>query len=209
MFKLLSYLLLMLTCFLLQGECKGQKIADTSTSTHNADLQKTKKDSSKKFNPRIATFRSAVLPGWGQIYNKKYWKLGLIYPALGITAGVFNYNVKTYKELRQAFGQRLRADTVPGADTLIALKYRSLSAQSLRSYRNEFRQNIDYTVLVFIIFWGLNVIDATIDAHLKNFDVSDDISLKIKPGFNPVTNTSGLSFVFSLKNKHARLQGVP
>lgn len=209
MFKVLSYTFLLSVFLLISSVCKSQNISDSVTVAHNVDAVKVKKDSAKKFNPRIATFRSAVLPGWGQIYNKKYWKLGLIYPALGITAGVFSYNLKTYKELRQAFGQRLRADTVPGADTLIPLKYRSLSAQSLRSYRNEFRQNIDYTVLVFIIFWGLNVVDATIDAHLKGFDVSDDISLKIKPGFNPISNTSGLSFVFSLKDKHVRHLSAP
>ena len=92
----------------------------------------------------------------------------------------------------------------PLNDTLIPVKYRNLSAESLRTYRNEFRQNIDYTVLVFIIFWGLNVIDATVDAHLKAFDVSDDISLRIKPGYDPQSNKSGLSLVFSLKEKHSK-----
>ena len=181
----------------------AQQIQDTSTKKEAVDIiKKAGKDSLKKFNPRVATFRSAVFPGWGQIYNKKYWKLGLIYPALGITAGVFFYNLNTYKELRQAY--KYKSDPTHSLDSLIPEKFRSLSAESIRTYRNEFRQNIDYSVLVFIIFWGLNVIDATVDAHLKAFDVSDDISLKIKPGFSPLTNTTGVSFIFSLNYSHNR-----
>src|SRR5688572_19544126 len=52
--------------------------------------------SATKFNPKVATFRSAVLPGWGQAYNKKYWKIPIIYGALGTTAFIFRYNLKTY-----------------------------------------------------------------------------------------------------------------
>ena len=180
----------------------AQKLKDTTLNHSNSSSEKNKKDTLKKFNPRIATFRSAILPGWGQIYNKKYWKLALIYPALGITAGVFIYNLKTYKQLRQAF--IYKSDTIPSNDSLIPAKLAGLSAESLRTYRNQFRQNIDYTVLVFLVFWGLNVVDATVDAHLKAFDVSDDISMRVKPGYNPISGMSGVTLIFSLKDKPSR-----
>lgn len=202
-------LILLIICicgFILTGNRALAQLPDSvikKTVIHT----KAGKDTLKKFNPRVATFRSAVLPGWGQIYNKKYWKLALIYPALGITAGVFFYNLKTYKELRQAF--ILKSDTIPGNDIQIPELYRNLSAESLRSYRNEFRQNIDYTVLVFMIFWGLNVVDATVDAHLKAFDVSGDISMKLKPAFDPLSNKSGLTMVFTLKDKHNKPVYLP
>ena len=192
---------------LFSNQIYAQQQDSSAKNLHTGIQKKVAKDSLKKFNPRIATFRSAVFPGWGQIYNKKYWKLGLIYPALGITAGVFFYNLKTYKDLRKAF--ILKSDTIPSNDILIPELYRGLSAESLRSYRNEFRQNIDYTVLVFLIFWGLNVIDATVDAHLKAFDVSDDISLRLKPGYDPVSNKSGIALVFSLKDKHTKHLYLP
>ena len=153
----------------------------------------------KNFEPRKATIRSAMVPGWGQIYNKKYWKVPLVYGALGVTAGVFFYNVKNYKSLRQAY--IYKTDTLPGNDELIDPKFKNLSAGALKSYRNTFRQNIDYSVLFFILFWGLNVVDATVDGHLKQFDVDENLSLKIKPGYSPMANTSGLSLVFDIHSK--------
>ena len=156
----------------------------------------------KKHNPKIATFRSAVLPGWGQAYNKKYWKIPIVYGALGTTAGVFLYNIKTYRLLRKAVIYRLDKDT--SNDNLIAPEFAALSTESIRFYRNAYRQNIDYSVLVFLIFWGLNVVDATVDAHLKAFDVSPDIGMKVRPGFNHTTNGAGLSLVFFFKDKNSK-----
>ncbi len=156
----------------------------------------------KKYNPKVAALRSAVLPGWGQAYNKKYWKIPIVYGALGTTAGVFFYNLKTYKLLRKAVIYRSDRDT--SNDRLIDPSLINLSTESLRSYRNEYRQNIDYSVLVFLLFWGLNVVDATVDAHLKAFDVSPDLSMKIVPGLNSINNGPGISFVFFFKDKHSK-----
>jgi hypothetical protein len=167
------------------------------SSTHNPLKQDTV--GKKKFKPSTATIRSALIPGWGQAYNKKYWKIPIIYGALGTTAGIFFYNLKTYKALRKAYLYRLDSDT--SNDRLIDPRFSVLSNESIRSYRNEFRQNLDYSVLFFILFWGLNIVDATVDAHLKAFDVSNDLSLRIKPSYNPIGNTSGLTFIFSLKDK--------
>jgi uncharacterized protein (UPF0333 family) len=144
--------------------------------------------SAKKYNPKVATFRSALIPGWGQAYNKKYWKIPIIYGA--------------YKKLKEAI--ILRSDTIPSNDSLIDPRFQNLSTESIRTYRNSYRQNVDYSVLFFLVFWGLNVVDATVDAHLKAFDVSDKISFRIKPGYNPYSNSGALSFVFSFKDKHAK-----
>lgn len=156
----------------------------------------------KKFNPKVATFRSAVLPGWGQAYNKKYWKIPIVYGALGTTAGVFFYNLKTYKLLRKAV--KIRYDTSMNPN-LIDPTLVNLSTAALVQYRNEYRQNIDYSVLVFLLFWGLNVVDATVDAHLKGFDVSSDVSMKIRPGLNSNNNGPAISFVFFFKDRHSKV----
>ncbi len=159
--------------------------------------------SAKKYNPRVATFRSAVLPGWGQAYNKKYWKIPVIYGVLGTTAAVFFYNLKTYKILKEAV--ILRSDSDPLNDSLVDPRFINFSTESIRSNRNSFRQNIDYSVLFFLLFWGINVVDATVDAHLKSFDVSDNISFRVKPGYSPNANTAGISLVFAFKEKHSKV----
>lgn len=150
----------------------------------------------KAFSPRIATIRSAILPGWGQIYNKKYWKLPLVYGALGTTAGIFFYNLDYYNLLRDAY--ILKTDNIPGNDDQIDPRFRSLSNESIKAYRNSFRQSVDYSVLFFLFFWGLNVVDATVDAHLKAFDVNDNLSFRFQPGYSKMAGTSGLSLVFDL-----------
>ena len=163
---------------------------------------------SKKHSPKVAIFRSAVLPGWGQAYNKKYWKIPIVYGALGTTVVVFLSNIKTYNELRKAV--IYKSDTIPGNDLLIPVEFRNFRVQDLQYYRNAYRQYIDYSVLVFILIWGLNVVDAAVDAHLQAFDVSSDLSLKVKPGFDYQTNTSGLSLVLTLKDKsEKKLKSLP
>jgi hypothetical protein len=156
----------------------------------------------KIYDPHIATRRSAILPGWGQVYNKKYWKVPLIYAGLGITTGIFIYNVKNYKLLRQAY--IYKTDTIKANDVLIDPKFANLSEGALLSYRDSFRQNIDYTVLFFILFWGLQVVDATVDAQLKAFDVNDNLSLQLKHGYSPMANTHGFSLVLDIHSKKNR-----
>lgn len=156
----------------------------------------------KKYNPKVATLRSAILAGWGQAYNKKYWKIPIIYGALGTTAGVFFYNLKTYKLLRKAVMVRYDTSMNPNQ---IDPSLVNLSTASLVQFRNEYRQNIDYSVLFFLLFWGLNVVDATVDAHLKSFDVSPDLSMKIRAGLNSNNNGPGISFVFFFKDRHSKV----
>jgi hypothetical protein len=158
-------------------------------------------------SPRTAAIRSAILPGLGQVYNKKYWKLPIVYGALGVTGYIFADNIKTYKEYRHAYGVRYRYSqaTATAADTadynaLLPL-YRVVGVDALRSGRDRFRQYIDYSVLFFVLFWGLNVVDATVDAHLKGFDVSPDLSIFIKAGRSEMAGTNGLSLVMPLGQK--------
>jgi hypothetical protein len=99
----------------------------------------------------------------------------------------------------------LRSDTIPSNDNQVDPSVINLSTESIRQYRNEYRQNIDYSVLFFLLVWGLNVVDATVDAHLKGFDVSPDISMKIRAGINANGNGPGLSFVFFFKDKHPKV----
>lgn len=158
-----------------------------------------KLDSPKKYNPKIAIVRSAMIPGWGQITNKKYWKLPIVYGALGTTGYLFFRNLDQYKTARKAYINATDSD--PSNDNLIPEPYYSVRFQPerIRAFRNSVRQNVDYSVLFFMVFWGLNVADAAVDAHLKTFDVSDDLSIQFKPGYSPMANTNGLSLVVNFK----------
>jgi len=156
----------------------------------------------KKYNPKIATFRSALIPGWGQATNRKYWKIPLIYGALGTTTWVFFYNLKTYNLLRTAV--KVRYGTA-APNQQIDPSLAGLSTASLVQYRSEFRQNIDYSVLFFLLFWALNIVDANVDANLRTFDVSSDVSMKIRPGLNTANNGPGVSFVFFFKDNHHKV----
>lgn len=157
-----------------------------------------KADTSLPYSPRVASIRSAILPGWGQATNKKYWKIPVVYAALGVTTYIFFRNKKQYNEAKNAYANAI--DGNQSNDFLIPQPYYTVRDQPerIKTFRNQVRQNIDYTVLFFIAFWGLNVVDATVDAHLKTFDVSDDLSLQIKPGYSELANTNGISIVLHI-----------
>lgn len=150
------------------------------------------------YNPNVAVRRSLILPGWGQVTNKKYWKVPIVWGALGTTAYLFFRNLHQYRDAKEAY--ILATDTIEANDIFIKQPYYSVKDQPerIRVFRNSVRQNIDYTVLFFIAFWGLNVADAAVDAHLKTFDVNDDLSLQVKPGYSPMANTSGVSLVLHI-----------
>lgn len=182
-------------------------VADTAVAelkNKNPIAIGSKKDTVSVVNrPKIAAIRSAILPGLGQIYNKKYWKLPIVYGALGTTAGVFFYNLNTYKDLKFAYAAKYKASLPPPQrDSTDYFKIKPellpLSPESLRFNRDEFRRNVDYSALIFLLLWGLNVVDAAVDAHLKNFDVGPDLSLQVRPGYSPMAGTNGVSVILNI-----------
>lgn len=153
------------------------------------------------YNPGKAALRSALLPGLGQIYNRKYWKVPIVYAGLGITGGIFVYNLQNYRDTRFAYRVKYNM-RVSGTDSALFVQIKDvlkpLSESSLRSYRDQFRRDIDYSVVFFLIMWGLNVVDAAVDSHLKSFDVSPDLSFQFKPGKSEIAGTTGLSLVLHI-----------
>ncbi len=158
-----------------------------------------------KHSPRKAAIRSAIIPGWGQVYNKKYWKVPIVYAAIGVPVGTFIYNKNWYTKTRDAARMIASSDTAnykQRVDPKLWIFFSTDNAiGSLLNYRNEFRRNMDYSVLITLLMWGLNVIDATVDAHLKEFDVSEDLTLRIKPTIFNYNMNPGVSFVFTI-GKH-------
>ena len=190
---LFKYVIFSVSLFLLSNNLLAQKETIITSSLL------VEKVPAKIYKPRTAIIRSAIIPGWGQMTNKKYWKLPLVYGALGTTTYLFFRNLKQFNDAKNAY--ILATDSDPSNDNQIPQPYYSVISQPdrIKTFRNEVRQNVDYSVLFFIFFWGLNVVDAAVDAHLKMFDVNDNLSLHIKPGYSPLANTNGLSLVLRIR----------
>ncbi len=170
----------------------------------NATIALAKKDSviEKKHDPHKATLRSAIIPGWGQAYNREYWKIPIVYGALAVPASLFIYNNKWYQKTKEAYEILVTKDSANFST--IDPKLQGLAPEDLQYYRNSFRKNRDYSVLFFLLVWGLNVADATVFAHLKDFDVSNDLSMHIQPDYNLNTKSPSLLVALSIKNKQVK-----
>jgi len=197
-------------------------LLDTTLNKPAQDtLHSTEQDSStvvqkKKHDPRKATRRSLIIPGWGQAYNREYWKIPIVYGALAVPAVLYFYNNSWYKKSKFAY-EALYAASVPPIGERDSsklsqidpkLKYSDGTYPPLnvyQSFRNSFRQGRDYSVLWFLIIWGLNVADATVFGHLKDFDVSDDLSMHVTPTFNLVTNKPAITLVLNVKTPTHRV----
>lgn len=160
--------------------------------------------------PQKAAIRSAILPGWGQVYNRKIWKVPVVYSALGFTGNLFAYNLNWYKKFRAGVkvGEYLmKGNGAPQDSTDYLALDRTVKLylgdgrglETLRSIRDDSRKNMVYSGLYFLVIWGMNVIDATVDAHLSGFDISGELSFTVKPAIDIVSRTAGLSLVLKAK----------
>ncbi|RYF88277.1 MAG: hypothetical protein EOO00_11435, partial [Chitinophagaceae bacterium] len=201
--KVLDRLFVLFICLLLTApgisfaQEKEVLLSVDSSKTTTAVIDTSKNNKVKQvrvYSPGKAAIRSAIFPGLGQIYNKKYWKVPIVYGALGVTGYIFIDNIKTYRDYRNAYLIRYRsALPAPNTDSTgyndLDEIYKRISPESIRTARDRFRQYIDYSVLFFVLFWGLNVVDAAVDAHLKGFDVSPDLSFRFKAGYSDMAHT--------------------
>jgi hypothetical protein len=170
-----------------QEESKPNKGKQATLVTDSATTSPIK-DTTRKVRSIAskASLRSAILPGLGQIYNKKYWKVPIVYGILAIPVSTFSYNSTWYKKTRFAYSARSDKDSTN--DKLIAPELQPLATASLKLYRNEFRKGMDFSILGLLVLWGLNVADAAVDGHLKTFDISDDLSMRLKPNLSTGRN---------------------
>lgn len=182
-----------------QKELKPANKKPQATLVKDSTQQTSVKDTTRKVrsNAGKASLRSAILPGLGQIYNKKYWKVPIVYGILAIPVSTFSYNSTWYKKTRFAYAARSDKDSTN--DKLIAPELQPLATASLKLYRNEFRKGMDFSILGLLVLWGLNVADAAVDGHLKSFDISDDLSMRLKPNLSTGRNGQmGLTASFHL-----------
>lgn len=160
----------------------------------------------KVHSPKQATLRSVILPGWGQVYNKKYWKVPIVYAAIGVPVYLFFDNKEWYNRTRYALSIVANnrygagyADSLAQVHPQLRILVERKAQGSLVNYRNEFRKNMDYSILFTLLMWGLNVVDATVDGHLRGFDVGDELTMRIQPSMMAGPNIPGLALVVNFK----------
>lgn len=128
-------------------------------------------------NPRKAALLGLVFPGGGQIYNKRWWKLPLVYGAIGTALGFEIHNVREHRAARDNYKWAVDDDDL----TNPVGKFAGRDATTLRSYRDTFRRYTELSAVALSLVYLLSISEAYVDAHLKDFDVNEDLSLHLRP----------------------------
>lgn len=133
--------------------------------------------SKPEHSPKKAAAFSAVIPGLGQAYNKKWWKIPIVYAAIGTSTGFIVYNQRKYALFKKAYITRLNGD--PEDPT-----YQPYSTDQLFDIQNTYHNWRDISIVVTAAFYTLNILDAAVDAHFFRYNIDNDISLEISPNLN-------------------------
>lgn len=205
-----------------------QQTIKSGADTIAQEALKPKKDTfflfRKKYTPKGATLRSLILPGWGQAYIHQYWMVPVAVAAVGIPLYLYFDNTAEYHRAQFAYNavfQSLNPNNYPGASNDPSninkmdkkfLDYYNAEQQvypgdqgkiqfltSVQSYRNSFRQYRDYSILFTVLLWGAQVAEATVFAHLREFNVTPDLSMKVSPAYFPLAKVPGVTLNFSWK----------
>ncbi|WKZ61103.1 MAG: DUF5683 domain-containing protein [Cyclobacteriaceae bacterium] len=136
---------------------------------------------SNRYDPRKALLYAAVLPGLGQVYNKKYWKLPLVYGGFAITGYYLNIYQEGYLtfrgELFYNLENGLSGDTQVNPNTLY-------TTSQLRTIVDRYRRERDYMIIIMMGVYILQMVDAHVDSHLKEFDLNPNLQVRIEPAFS-------------------------
>ncbi len=145
-------------------------------------------------SPAKAAFYSAILPGLGQAYNKKYWKIPLVYGAIGTGVYFIMDNNKKHHQFRDEYKKRLaNGGAIDASDPT----YGKLSTESVIRGQKFYQKNRDLSVLITAGLYILNIVEANVDAHLLQFNVNDDLSFKPDLYTNPYTFNQNIGFTFT------------
>lgn len=147
-------------------------------------------------NPREIMFHSAMVPGWGQLDNKHWWKLPIIYGGFVGTGLIFEFNNRYYTEFLKEAG--LREQGEPGNPA-----YAGASNDAIIQVKDYYRRNRDLSILGFIGVWGIQMIDAYVQAKfIHSYTMDDDLTFKISPGLisqPAIAGNYGFSYLPVLK----------
>lgn len=185
-FALLLLSGIVITCLFANGQLIAQEVkkvdkvkAFFSDETHSASK---------------ATIYSAILPGWGQAYNRKYWKIPIVYAGFAGVGYFIKTNNDSYKLYKSDY---LLLKNDPNAQTVTGLDQRSL-----RINIDTYRRTRDLSIIGLVAWYGLVMIDANVDGHFFNYDIDEDLSMELQPWINSEVVTGhgvGISLNFKLR----------
>ena len=166
---------------------------DTVNTTIKGDtlIQETKKKvkqpkNKRPHSPKAATIMSACLPGLGQIYNGRWWKVPIVYAGFGGLGYLVYTNYYEYRSYLHAYeyktGDLPEGVTLNQHETDLANKY---ADSQLQTYKESYRRNLELFSIITVAWYGLNIVDACVDGHLYSYDISDDLSLSVDPYLRP------------------------
>ena len=147
-------------------------------------------------SPSKAAFYSAIFPGMGQIYNKKYWKAPIVWGALALPVYYYQINNNDYKRYRNAY--RLRKNGLVDEFTVGGIEL--VSMQTLETAQKQLRENRDMSLLTGVILYILQIVEASVNAHLMQFNTDDNLTIKPQLIFDPIrieTPSIGLTFKYN------------
>nr|WP_321235139.1 DUF5683 domain-containing protein [uncultured Psychroserpens sp.] len=159
------------------------------------DTINTKREPINVLAPSKAAFYSAILPGLGQAYNKKYWKIPIVYAAIGIPVYLYIRNDKDYNIYRDAYKRRL-SGFGQGSD---GDPFPNVTNDGLINAQKQLRRNKELALLIAIGAYALNIVDANVDAHLLQFNVDEDLSLRPHFKYNQMENNTDLGLTLNFK----------
>ncbi len=134
-----------------------------------------RKDSTNWSRPKKVTVMAMIFPGVGQIYNKKYWKAGIVYAGFGGLMYSYKLSSDSLAKYQNILITKLNKDSATVDN------YPTLTAAGAARSRDFYRRNRDFTIIGFVALYALQIIDANVDAHLKEFDINENLSLHISP----------------------------
>jgi len=168
-----------------------KQVDKTMTSKKNNAEQDTADRKKKEHSPRKATYYSMALPGLGQAYNKKYWKIPVIYAGFGTLTYFIIDNNKEYNKYLDAFTYVLEDHEGPPPNAMVE-RYNG-NLDKLRTIKDYYRRNLELSYILSGALYILQILDATVDAHFVDFDISEDISLQIRPYVEPDRNKAAFA----------------
>ncbi len=131
----------------------------------------------KKHSPKKATWLS-LFPGAGQIYNKKYWKLPIVYAGFGVTGYYAFWNRAEYLKYNEAYVCKINEVDEGDCQMELALKY---DEEKLKTFRDYYRRNMELSFILMGVWYVLQILDATVDAHLYYWNVDENLSVRLEP----------------------------
>jgi hypothetical protein len=172
----------------------GQSSPEKDTLQEEVKV-KTTKVSFSGHSPHKATLYSMIIPGLGQAYNHKYWKIPIIYAGFGTLFYFISFNDKEYKKYREAYYHSLIND---GTEPPVNDYEEMYDSDFLLDAKNYYRRNRDLSYIISAVWYMLNVADAAVDAHLFTWEVDDDLSIGWEPvlynGPSGLEPSAGISF---------------